>query len=75
MVGSLRKIWPWKADSEVDSGAVHGAGNTLPPWSVEGAFNPEIAWAPLVALGGFGLVLVLDRLARRRRHTECSEMS
>ncbi len=65
MAGSLRKIWPWKAET-AGGDAAETAGNALPPWTVDGAFNLEILWAFLLALAGLGLVLALDRLARRR---------
>jgi len=70
MLGSLRKVWPWKHDlaTIVDR---HGKTiptaqeNVLPQWSVAGAFNAEIAAALVAALVGFGLVVVLERWARR----------
>jgi len=71
MVGSLRKIWPWK---EVVSTIIDRHGqevpqvmkNILPPWTIQGAFNTEIMFALAVALIGFGVVILLERLATRK---------
>lgn len=63
MLGSLRKLWPWKIviESITDS---HGndiptvVHNVLPP-----AFNAEVLLAIFLAVLGFAAVLLLDRLA------------
>ena len=63
MLGSLRKLWPWKVvvESITDS---HGNAiptvvhNVLPP-----AFDAEVVFAILLAALGFAAVLFLDRLA------------
>jgi len=68
MLGSLRKLWPWKEviESITDS---HGkeiptvVHNVLPPLQVNGGFNTEIIIALALAAIGFGAVLLLDRLA------------
>jgi putative membrane protein len=68
MIGSLRKIWPWKetVDAIVDA---HGKiiptieRNFLPSLTVNGTFNTEIALAVVLALLGFAAVMVLDRWA------------
>jgi len=65
MAGSLRKIWPWKntLESILDR---HGElkpvvqVNILPP-----AYDTEFAFAILLAIVGFALVMVLDKLANR----------
>jgi len=73
MLGSLRKVWPWKEivsyleDSQgnqiLDS---HGAlivaleRNILPNFSTDGG---QIALAVVLALVGFGLVLLMSRFA------------
>ena len=49
MLGSLRKVWPWK-----DAG-----GNILPE-----QINGETILACLLALAGMGAVVLLDRLAK-----------
>lgn len=67
MIGSLRKIWPWKEtlSTMLDS---HGElvpvvqRNVLPALSVNGAFNTEILWAVGLALLGFFVVLLVERL-------------
>lgn len=67
MIGSLRKIWPWKETLEAVTGS-HGElipvvqRNVLPAFSVNGAFNAEIAWALGLALLGFVVVLLVERL-------------
>jgi putative membrane protein len=52
MLGSLRRLWPWKAGPALEF-------NVLPPAS------PETLTASLIALIGFFLVLGLEALARR----------
>lgn len=70
MVGSLRKIWPWKETVETMLDR-HGVlvplveKNIAPAFTVNGAFNTEIALALLLAVAGFVLVLLLDRWANR----------
>ena len=78
MVGSLRKIWPWKIDVGwlQDTGGAwvldsHGErivtqeNLTLPDFAT-GAGITEFVLAVVVALIGLGLILLLDRLANRK---------
>jgi len=68
MIGSLRKVWPWKEvlESMTDR---HGElipiveRNILPSFSINGAFNLEIVYALLLAIAGFVLVLIIERAA------------
>ncbi|MEX1018127.1 MAG: DUF368 domain-containing protein [Litorilinea sp.] len=68
MIGSLRKVWPWKEvlDSMVDR---HGEmvpiveRNILPPLMAGGSVNMEILIALGVGLVGLVVVLGLERLA------------
>lgn len=70
MLGSLRKIWPWK---EVLTWTTDRHGeevplavkNILPPLTINGAFNTEVAIALGLALVGFFLVILIDRLANK----------
>jgi putative membrane protein len=68
MLGSLRKLWPWKEVVEFITDS-HGEQiptvihNVLPPLQVNGAFNMEIVIAISLAAVGFAAVLLLDRLA------------
>ncbi|MFO7986591.1 MAG: DUF368 domain-containing protein [Desulfatiglandaceae bacterium] len=63
MLGSLRKIWPWKETLETAVGT-HGnmvplvQVNTLPP-----CLNHEVAVALALMAVGFGVVVVLDWMA------------
>ncbi|GIV63536.1 MAG: DUF368 domain-containing protein [Chloroflexota bacterium] len=66
MLGSLRKLWPWKGESsapgemlapEISDSLI----NVLPAWSV------ETLLVGVVALLGFGLVVGLEGLAARRK--------
>jgi putative membrane protein len=67
MLGSLRKVWPWKETlkSVTDSRGheiVLAEANVLPPcWSA------EVAWAFLLAAAGFAVVILLNRLAEGRK--------
>jgi len=71
LIGSLRKIWPWKEVPALTPGA-SGVPlpaeevNVLPPLLVDGVFNAEIVWAVLLALAGLLLVVGLDLVARRK---------
>ncbi len=63
MLGSLRKLWPWKVvvESITDS-----HGNTIPTVVhnvLPGAFTMEVVLALILATVGFAAVLLLDRLA------------
>jgi len=66
MLGSLRKVWPWKVDvlTRVDR-----RGETVPVVQnnvLPAAFDGEVAAALALAVLGFGVVLLLERLARTR---------
>jgi putative membrane protein len=78
MVGSLRKIWPWKIDVAwlQDTGGAlvldsHGErivtqqNLTLPDFAT-GAGIMEFVIAVIVALIGLGLIIWLDRVANRK---------
>ena len=63
MLGSLRKLWPWK---EVVESITDNHGNTIPTVVhnvLPPAFNAEVVFAILLAALGFAAVLMLDRLA------------
>jgi putative membrane protein len=68
MLGSLRKVWPWKVDLAwvLDR---HGERvptvqeNVLPSLMVNGAVNLQVIFAVALAIGGFVVVLLLDRWA------------
>ncbi len=70
MVGSLRKIWPWK---EVVAFITDRHGeriptvehNILPALTVNGSFNMEIAIALGLVILAFVLVIVIERVANR----------
>ena len=79
MLGSLRKVWPWKIDLEFMTDR-HGElvpilqQNILPPWTVNGAFNTEIVIGLALGLTGCAAVLLLERWAGRATQTaEASE--
>ena len=69
MLGSLRKLWPWKVvlESVVDS---HGEllptveRNQLPALLVGGGVNPELLFAIALAAAGFVVVVLVERWAK-----------
>lgn len=68
MVGSLRKVWPWKHDLKWIIGKdgerlVTEQANVLPPVTIGGTFNLEIAYAVALMVVGFVVVFLLDRWA------------
>lgn len=66
MLGSLRKVWPWKETLEFSTDR-HGElvpliqRNVLPSLQVDGSFNIEILYAVVAALLGLALVLIIER--------------
>jgi putative membrane protein len=70
MLGSLRKVWPWKevVDSITDR---HGEiiptveRNLMPSLMVDGSFNGEVGIALLLALIGLVVVIGIDWWANR----------
>jgi len=68
IIGSLNKIWPWK---EVLTYRVNSHGEKVPfketsisPYSFEG--DPQILYAIILAILGFGLILLLEKLAVKK---------
>lgn len=65
MAGSMKKIWPWKEviESTVIRGNIHvlREKNVLPE-----ALDGELLFALFLAIVGFSVVIVLDRLSGRR---------
>ncbi len=64
LIGSLNKVWPWKAEvaSLTDKHKVYL--NTGPSGFVEATGQPALlGWALMAAVLGFALVLVLERFA------------
>jgi putative membrane protein len=69
MLGSLRKVWPWKETLVLGSGVAHEVEvNVLP-----GAFTPEVGLAVGLAMLGMVLVLGLDRLTAESRVSPSAE--
>jgi putative membrane protein len=67
IIGSLNKIWPWK---KVLTYRTNSHGEKVPfneesilPSSFDG--DPQIMYAFLLALAGFGLILLLEKLAQK----------
>jgi len=74
MVGSLRKLWPWKIDLAFVPDS-HGGQlpilqkNVLPDLLVNGTLNTEVILALVFALIGLACVLALNWQARRLKTT------
>ena len=67
MAGSLRKIWPWKENATPYPDA---SGTEVPLVQINvlpGTIDGELAAAAGLAVVGFAVVVVLDRLAETRR--------
>ena len=79
MIGSLRKVWPWKLD---EAWLTHADGSyvldsfgerivtqqaDILPALVSRADTTEFIFAVILAVVGFGLILLLDRLAGNRK--------
>lgn len=67
MLGSLRKVWPWKSTKEI---VVPGEGGIQPMIQFNvfpEQFNAEVAMAFALMLAGLVVVFALDRMARSIR--------
>jgi putative membrane protein len=66
MLGSLRKVWPWKETVEfiVDR---HGEVLPIVQRNVLPGMGVEVAYALALAVTGLAAVLLLDRLANRKQ--------
>jgi len=68
MLGSLRKVWPWKItlesitdrNGEMIPAVQH---NTFPGFMTVGSLNSEVLIAIALAVAGFVIVILLERLA------------
>lgn len=65
IIGSLNKIWPWK---KVLTYRTNSSGEKVPfneqsisPFSFDG--DPQLTYAIILAIIGFGLILLLEKLA------------
>ncbi|PHQ23735.1 DUF368 domain-containing protein [Marinobacter guineae] len=74
MIGALNKVWPWK---ETLSWRTNSAGEQVPlneasiwPWTFaeQAGQDPQIVLAVLMALAGFGLVLLVEWIGFRSRN-------
>ncbi len=68
IIGSLNKIWPWK---KVLTYRTNSHGEQVPfnelsisPFSYDG--NPQLMYATVLAIIGFGLILLLEKLAVKK---------
>lgn len=64
VLGSLRKIWPWKQSIggiSVHEGATSGTVNVLPA-----SFNNEVLFAIMLCIAGFVLAFLLSRDSTKR---------
>jgi len=73
MLGSLRKVWPWKQTGEVVSGLKGNAlaayqNNVLPP-----RWDGEVLLAIVLAVAGFALVLFLSALSEHAQPQDARE--
>ena len=64
MLGSMRKVWPWKITLE--SQIIRGKEHVLREENVWPLLDIEFGIALLLMLTGFTLVMLLDKISRRR---------
>ena len=64
MLGSMRKVWPWKITLE--SQIIRGKEHVLREENVWPLLDIEFGIALLLMLSGFTLVMLLDKISRRR---------
>jgi putative membrane protein len=67
IIGSLNKIWPWKVvlESRVfDGKTVPVLEENISP--VNYPDDPQLLWAILLAIAGFSLIFMLEKLAAKK---------
>ena len=67
MIGSLRKIWPWK---ETISTILDRHGDVVPVEQINilpPAWTSDVTFALVLAIAGFGIVLILDYWASSQK--------
>ncbi len=67
ILGSLNKIWPWKKILETrtfDEKVIPIKEQNISPFNFDG--DPQIMYAVLLALLGFSLIFVLEKLATKK---------
>ncbi len=67
IIGSLNKIWPWKVvlESRVfDGKQVAILEENVSPLAYPG--DPQLLWAILLAIAGFSLIFMLEKLAAKK---------
>ncbi len=66
MLGSLRKVWPWK-DAAGDAAAGSAGLSTVSPANVlPSHWTPDVGWALALAVAGFLVVLGISMKAEKR---------
>ncbi|QBA64594.1 DUF368 domain-containing protein [Muriicola soli] len=67
IIGSLNKIWPWKIviESRVfDGKSIPVLEENVSPFAYSG--EPQLLWAILLAIAGFSLIFMLEKLAAKK---------
>ncbi|MBT8290278.1 MAG: DUF368 domain-containing protein [Muriicola sp.] len=67
IIGSLSKIWPWKIvieSREFDGKSIPVLEENVSPLSYPE--DPQLLWAILLALAGFSLIFMLEKLAAKK---------
>ena len=72
MIGSLRKIWPWK---EVLEYRINSSGEQVPliEANIPPVLGSEFAFAIVLAIVGFALVMALDYWASSSQPSQAAE--
>ncbi|MCO5186375.1 MAG: DUF368 domain-containing protein [Anaerolineae bacterium] len=60
ILGSLRRIWPWKEISGVHHEFI---ANYVPDLTINGSINSEVLIAVVLALTGVAVIIILERFA------------
>ncbi len=67
IIGSLSKIWPWKVVLETrvfDEKIIPVLEENISPLAYPG--DPQLLWAILLAIAGFSLIFMLEKLAAKK---------
>jgi putative membrane protein len=67
MVGSLRKVWPWKQTILNEEGIHSGISSAFQTNTFPAHWSWEVTWGLILMLTGFLIVFSLDNLANRNK--------